>query len=80
MMKKFEEKQKAFLEKYKSPSGKTKYKRCVNSTLRYAGGKSLAVGLVVELLPKCFIGFKYNVKFYQCFDCIFCSEIAWCFS
>lgn len=40
-----------FLEKYKSPTGKTKYKRCVNSTLRYAGGKSLAVGLIVELLP-----------------------------
>ena len=52
MTKNFEEKQRIFLEKYKSPSGKTKYKRCINSTLRYAGGKSLAVGLVVELLPK----------------------------
>ena len=48
----FKEKQKIFLEKYKSPSGKTKYKRCINSTLRYAGGKSLAVGLIVELLPE----------------------------
>ncbi|MCX6745619.1 MAG: DNA adenine methylase [Candidatus Parcubacteria bacterium] len=48
---KFADRKRLFLEKYKSPTGKTKYKRCVNSTLRYAGGKSLAVGLIVELLP-----------------------------
>jgi len=48
---KFTDRKRLFLEKYKSPTGKTKYKRCVNSTLRYAGGKSLAVGLIVELLP-----------------------------
>jgi DNA adenine methylase len=45
------QRKKIFLEKYKSPSGKTKYKRYVGSPLRYAGGKSLAVGLVIELLP-----------------------------
>jgi DNA adenine methylase len=39
-----------FLNSIKS-SGKLKYKRFNCSTLRYAGGKSLAVGLVVELLP-----------------------------
>ena len=32
-------------------SGKLLYKRYLASPLRYAGGKSLAVGLVVELLP-----------------------------
>ena len=32
-------------------AGKLKYKRYLASPLRYAGGKSLAVGLVVELLP-----------------------------
>ena len=48
---KFADRKSLFLAKYKSPTGKTKYKRCVNSTLRYAGGKSLAVGLIVELLP-----------------------------
>ena len=32
-------------------SGKHKYKRYLGSPLRYAGGKSLAVGFVVELLP-----------------------------
>ncbi|MDR0820780.1 MAG: hypothetical protein LBN19_04655 [Endomicrobium sp.] len=41
----FEDKRAGFLNRYKSPSGKTQYKRCVNSTLRYAGGKSLAVGI-----------------------------------
>ena len=39
----FEDKRAEFLDRYKSPSGKTLYKRCVNSTLRYAGGKSLAI-------------------------------------
>ncbi len=31
--------------------GKNKYKRYLGSPLRYAGGKSLAVGLVLELIP-----------------------------
>jgi DNA adenine methylase len=39
-----------FLETLRS-SGKLEYKRYVASPLRYAGGKSLAVGLVVEHLP-----------------------------
>ncbi|MCA6079957.1 MAG: hypothetical protein LE169_03590 [Endomicrobium sp.] len=43
----FESKRAEFLDKYKSSSGKAQYKRCVNSTLRYAGGKSLAVGILV---------------------------------
>lgn len=33
-------------------NGKLDYKRYLGSPLRYAGGKSLAVGYVVELLPK----------------------------
>jgi len=40
-----------FLEKLKSPSGKQSYKRYTGTPLRYAGGKSLAVGLIIELLP-----------------------------
>ena len=32
-------------------NGKLDYKRYLGSPLRYAGGKSLAVGYVVELLP-----------------------------
>lgn len=40
-----------FLRKLQSPSGKQKYKRYTGTTLRYAGGKTLAVGLIVELLP-----------------------------
>jgi len=47
----FVDRKKLFLEKYKSLTGKTKYKRYIESPLRYAGGKSLAVGLLVELLP-----------------------------
>ena len=39
-----------FLDKLRS-TGKLDYKRYLASPLRYAGGKSLAVGLVVELLP-----------------------------
>ena len=31
--------------------GKLAYKRYLGSPLRYAGGKSLAVGFVIELLP-----------------------------
>ena len=33
-------------------TGKLDYKRYLGSPLRYAGGKSLAVGYVVERLPK----------------------------
>ena len=35
----------------KNPKSTNKYKRVVISPLRYAGGKSLAVGNVIELLP-----------------------------
>ncbi len=35
----------------KNPNSKNKYKRVALSPIRYAGGKSLAVGYVVELLP-----------------------------
>jgi DNA adenine methylase len=45
------ERKKAFLEKLTSPTGKTAYKRYIGSPLRYAGGKSLAVGFIVELIP-----------------------------
>lgn len=48
MQKNLAERKKEFLLQLKSPSGKQKYKRFVGSPLRYAGGKSLAVGLVVE--------------------------------
>lgn len=41
----------ALLNKLKSPSNPSGYKRYVGSTLRYAGGKSLAVGYIVNLLP-----------------------------
>ena len=48
----FQLKKEIFLESLKSPTGKTKYKRYQEGTpLRYAGGKTLAVGLIVELLP-----------------------------
>ncbi|MBI3812935.1 MAG: DNA adenine methylase [Nitrospinae bacterium] len=47
----FIEKKRIFLNRYKSPSGKTEYKRYIGSPLRYAGGKSLAVGLIIERLP-----------------------------
>ncbi len=40
-----------FLDSLRSPSDKDKYKRYTGSPLRYAGGKSLAVGLIVEHLP-----------------------------
>lgn len=45
------ERKKFLLNKLTSPTGKTKYKRYIGSPLRYAGGKSLAVGLIVELIP-----------------------------
>ncbi len=41
-----------FLAALKPAKGKTKYKRYVGSPLRYAGGKSLAVGMIVELIPE----------------------------
>ncbi len=47
----FVERKKAFLSKYKSQGGKNKYKRYIGSPLRYAGGKSLAVGLIIERFP-----------------------------
>jgi DNA adenine methylase len=41
-----------FLKSLQSPSGKQKYKRYTDGTpLRYAGGKTLAVGYIVEHLP-----------------------------
>ena len=46
-------KKKMFLNRIKSsnPNSQNKYKRVVLSPIRYAGGKSLAVGHVIELLP-----------------------------
>jgi len=46
-------KKKIFLDRIRSsnPDSQNKYKRVVLSPIRYAGGKSLAVGHVVELLP-----------------------------
>ena len=35
----------------KNPKSMNRYKRVVTSPIRYAGGKSLAVGYVIELLP-----------------------------
>ncbi|MBI2251675.1 MAG: DNA adenine methylase [Armatimonadetes bacterium] len=40
-----------FLNSIKSPSKKIKYKRYLGSPLRYGGGKSLAVGFVMEFIP-----------------------------
>ncbi|PKM70400.1 MAG: hypothetical protein CVU93_02275, partial [Firmicutes bacterium HGW-Firmicutes-18] len=40
-----------FLNRLKSQSKKNKYKRYLGSPLRYAGGKSLAVGYVIENIP-----------------------------
>ncbi len=49
---KFGDKKSLFLSKLRSSSSKkNKYKRYLGSPLRYAGGKSLAVGYIVELLP-----------------------------
>ena len=49
----FQEKKRVFLKSILSKNTKSqnKYKRVSLSTIRYAGGKSLAVGHVVELLP-----------------------------
>jgi DNA adenine methylase len=46
-----EEKKEQLLAQLESKQGKYKYKRMVTSTLRYAGGKSLAIGHILELLP-----------------------------
>ncbi|MDP2731118.1 MAG: DNA adenine methylase [Dehalococcoidales bacterium] len=45
------ERKSAFLRSLASRGGKMKYKRYLGAPIRYAGGKSLAVGLIVELLP-----------------------------
>lgn len=47
----FAKKKEIFLNHIKSNNGKHKYKRFVTAPIRYAGGKSLAIGYVVELLP-----------------------------
>ena len=49
----FAYKKKTFLGRIKSsnPNSQNRYKRVVLSPIRYAGGKSLAVGHVIELLP-----------------------------
>lgn len=44
-------KKKELLDKLRSPSKPNGYKRYLGTPLRYAGGKSLAVGYVVNLLP-----------------------------
>jgi DNA adenine methylase len=43
---------KEYLEKIKSSSKNIKYKRVNISPLRYGGGKSKAIGIILELLPK----------------------------
>ena len=45
------ERKKTFLKRLASPSGKIEYKRYMGAPIRYAGGKSLAVGFVVKLIP-----------------------------
>ena len=45
------ERKPSFLHSMTSPSGKMKYKRYIGAPIRYAGGKSLAVGLIIELIP-----------------------------
>ena len=53
MPKTLEEKKSEFLQKIKSKNGNSmnEYKRVAESPIRYAGGKSLAVGHIIELLP-----------------------------
>ncbi|MDI6737045.1 MAG: DNA adenine methylase [Nanoarchaeota archaeon] len=46
-----EQKKEQFLDSIRSESKLNKYKRVALSPIRYAGGKSLAVGHVIELLP-----------------------------
>ena len=50
----FEERRALLLQKLKSPSNDPAkpYKRYPKTLMRYAGGKSLAVGLIAEKLPK----------------------------
>jgi len=45
------EKKEILLEKLKSKTKPNSYKRYLGTPLRYAGGKSLAVGHIVNLLP-----------------------------
>lgn len=45
------ERKSVFLHNLLSPSNKSKYKRYSGAPIRYAGGKSLAVGLIIELIP-----------------------------
>jgi len=45
----FQDKQQAFLASIKNKNGK--YKRVISSPLRYAGGKTNAVGFIIEALP-----------------------------
>lgn len=47
----FNERRNIFLGKLLSPNSKNRYKRYLGAPIRYAGGKSLAVGLIVELIP-----------------------------
>jgi DNA adenine methylase len=47
----FPERRDALLQRLKSVNSSYKYRRHTTSTLRYAGGKSLAVGFILELLP-----------------------------
>ncbi len=41
-----------FLTSLRTIRGKNKFKRYIGSPLRYAGGKSLAVGMIVDLIPE----------------------------
>ena len=47
-----EYKKKVFLSSLKSKTSPEKYKRYLGAPIRYPGGKSLAVGYILELLPK----------------------------
>ena len=54
-MSNYQDKKEAFIKSLISPSStpeEVKYKRSKASPLRYAGGKSLAVGFIAELLPQ----------------------------
>ncbi len=45
------QKKKELVDKLRSPSKPDSYKRYLGTPLRYAGGKSLAVGYIIDLLP-----------------------------
>jgi len=49
----FKKKKKAFLASIRSSNlnSRNKYKRVIETSIRYAGGKSLAVGYIIKLLP-----------------------------